>query len=94
MLTFTKEIFKEILVLLIATNIIWFLTPRWIRNSIKRVTKLIYRGGKYSTTYAKERLKEHYKQYKKATPKEMEQPKNVITITYPNGNKKTYRKAK
>lgn len=94
MLELTKELLKETIVLLVTVNVIWFLIPRWIRNGIKRFNKLVYKGGRGMTRYAKKHYRTYYKQHKKATPKVQEQPSNIVTIIYPNGTIKQYPRAK
>ena len=88
------QLIKEIIILLVATHVIWFLLPRWVKKSIKGITRLVYKGSKSITLYAKKHYKEYYKQNKKTIPTAKEQPSNVITITYPNGTVKKYPKAK
>ena len=88
------QLMKEIILLLVATHIVWFLLPRWIKKSIKGITRLVYKSGKATTLYAKKHYKTYYKQNKKTIPAAKEQPSNVITITYPDGTVKKYPKAK
>ena len=88
------ELLKETILLLITLNVIYFLLPRWTKRLIKGFTKFISRRVKEVTLYAKKHSKNYYKQHKKATLKSIEQPLNVITITYPNGRVKRYPTAK
>ena len=88
------QLIKELILLLVATHVIWFLLPRWTKRSIKGITKLVYKGSRNITLYAKKHYKEYYKQNKKAIPLRKEQPSNIITITYPDGTVKRFRKAK
>ena len=88
------QLMKEIILLLMATHIIWFLLPRWVKKSITGITRLVYKSSKSITLYVKRHYKEYYKQNKKVIPPRKERPSNVITITYPNGTVKKYPKAK
>lgn len=88
------QLLKELILLLVATNVIWFLLPRWIRKIIKGTGKLVYKSCRFTTLYAKRHYKTYYKQDKKAAPVQVEQPTNVIKIIYPDGTIKKYPKAK
>lgn len=88
------QLFKETILLLISMNLIYLLLPRWTKRLIKGVTKFIGRRVKEVTIYTKKCYRKAYKQRKKATLKSIEQPLNVITITYPNGRVKRYPTAK
>ena len=88
------QLFKETILLLITMQVIYFLLPRWTKRLIKGVTKFIGRRVKEVTIYTKKCYRKAYKQRKKATLKSIEQPSNIITITYPNGRVKRYPTAK
>lgn len=88
------QLLKETIILLISMNVIWLLIPRWIKRTIKGVTRLVWAIFKEVDIYAKRAFKSLNKKNKKAIPKVQEQPLNVITVTYPNGNIKKYPKAK
>lgn len=90
-----RQLLKETILLLIATNVIYLLLPRWLKRTLKLVTRLVSMCFKEVTQYAEKAFRDYYKQNKKAIPKSKEQPlSNVITITYPSGKIKEYRKAK
>ncbi len=88
------QLLKETILLLIATNVIYLLLPRWLKRTLKGITRLVSMCFKEVTQYAERAFREYYKQDKKAVPKSKEQPLNVITITYPDGRVKSYPKAK
>lgn len=88
------QLLKETILLLITMNVIYFLLPRWLKRTLKGITRFVSRRVKEVILYAKKHSNNYYKQRKKATLKSIEQPSNVITITYPDGRVKTYPKAK
>ena len=88
------QLLKETLVLLITMKVIYFLLPKWIKRTIRGITRLVSMCFKEVTHYAEKAFRDYYKQNKKAIPKAQEQPLNVITITYPDNKVKEYRKAK
>ena len=89
------QLLKETILFLITMKVIFLLLPRWLKRTLKGITRLVSMCFKEVTHYAERAFRDYYKQNKKAIPKKSkEQPSNVITITYPNGKVKEYRKAK
>lgn len=89
------QLLKETILLLITMKVIYFLLPRWLKRTLKGITRLVSMCFKEVTHYAERAFRDYYKQNKKAVPKSKEQPlSNVITITYPDNKVKEYRKAK
>ena len=89
------QLLKETILLLITMKVIYFLLPKWLKRTIRGITRLVSMCFKEVTQYADKAFRDYYKQNKKAIPKSKEQPlSNVITITYPSGKIKEYRKAK
>lgn len=88
------QLLKETILFLITTKVIFLLLPKWLKMTIRGITRLVIMCFKEVTHYAERAFRDYYKQNKKAIPKSKEQPLNVITITYPNGKVKEYRKAK
>lgn len=88
------QLLKETILFLITMKVIFLLLPKWLKMTIRGITRLVIMCFKEVTHYAERAFRDYYKQNKKAIPKSKEQPLNVITITYPNGKVKEYRKAK
>ncbi len=88
------QLLKETILLLITMKVIYFLLPRWLKRTLKGITRLVSMCFKEVTHYAERAFRDYYKQNKKAVTKSKEQPLNVITITYPDGRVKSYPKAK
>lgn len=88
------QLLKETILFLITMKVIFLLLPKWLKMTIRGVTRLVSMCFKEVTHYAERAFRDYYKQNKKAIPKSKEQPLNVITITYPDNKVKEYRKAK
>lgn len=92
MLTAVKGLCQEVLFLLIAMRIVWFMVPRPIKNVLRRITRSLYQVNKNYHSHANRHVRTYYKQREKAAVNEQPLSNNIITVKYPNGKIRKYYK--
>lgn len=91
MLLLTKDVLKELLIVLVMLQVVKFFIPRPLRRLVNEVTKAFNTVMKGMTDHAIKRVKFYLKQREKVTQKhEQPQHENVITVRYPDNRIKKY----